>query len=116
MTGETFGQLLRRVRAERGFSQNELARQAGIDPAYVNRLERLGPGRMLGRQIALALAMALEMSYAERDRFLFTAGLSPETDWQARCEDAEAALQSVRDALGLVPDAAAPTVLRRRTG
>ena len=119
---ESFGQLLRRVRVERGFSQNELARQAGYDPAYINRLEserstrKDGQPHAPGRHVLLALAAALEMSYAERDQLLFAGGYAPETDWQARAEVAEAALQSVRDALGLVPDAAAPPFIRRRTG
>lgn len=112
---EPFGVLLRRLRVERGLSQNELARRAGVDPAYVNRLERAGPGPNIGRQIVLSLAEALEMSYAERDRLLFVAGLAPETDWQTRAEDAEAALHIISDAVGVLASAVEPTLLRRRT-
>lgn len=104
-----FGALLRRLRTERGLSQNALSRAAGVDPSYVNRLERTGPdgngaapgARTLpSRPIITALALALDLSYAERDRFLYAAGLAPEVDWQARCEEAEARLALVRDAVG----------------
>lgn len=121
MSGETFGQMLRRVRVERGFSQNELARQAGYDPAYINRMEaerstrKDGALHVPGRHVLMALAGALDLSYAERDQLLFVGGYAPETDWQTRAEVAESALQSVRDALGMVPDLAEPTMLRRRT-
>lgn len=37
---EVFGQNLRRLRHERGFSQEDLAHQAGIDRTYVSALER----------------------------------------------------------------------------
>lgn len=125
MTPETFGAMLRRLRVERAISQNELARSAGADPAYVNRLERAGEqqagGKVIrfsvpGRDIVLALADAMDLSYAERDRLLFLAGLAPEIDWQARCEDAEAALQTVREAVGALTTAVEPTFIRSRAG
>lgn len=125
MSGETFGQMLRRLRIERALSQNELARQAGVDAAYVNRLERAGEPHPNGgaikrhlpsREIILALAAVLDLSYAERDRFLFCSGLATDTDWQSRCEDAEAALQLVRDAVGALNTAVEPIDIRRRTG
>ena len=34
-----FGVALRQARVRAGLSQNALARRAGIDPAYVNRIE-----------------------------------------------------------------------------
>lgn len=135
MSGETFGQLLRRLRAERGWSQNHLARVAGINAAYVNRMERDGQPWASGepvlrhtpsRGIALALSSALDLSYAERDRFLFLAGLAPEIDWQARCEDVESALESVKAAVQVLDVVRAavvdletceePPFIRRRTG
>ena len=36
---ETFGQTLKKIRKARGISQERLADLAGIDRAYVNRLE-----------------------------------------------------------------------------
>lgn len=125
MSAETFGAMLRRLRIERGLSQNQLSIAAGIDPAYVNRLERAGEiktsGKVIketipGRSIMLSLAEVLDLSYAERDRLLFVAGLAPETDWQTRCEDIEAALQTVRDAVAVLSTAVEPTLLRSRAG
>lgn len=113
MTGETFGQTLTRIRQERGYSQSELSRLANLDASYVHQLERSdGRKRLPSRMVTLALAEALEMSYAERDRFLFCAGLAPETDWQTRAEDAEAALRTVREAVGVLTDAVEPALLR----
>lgn len=117
MTGETFGAMLRRIRVERDMGQSQLSRLAMFDASYVHQLEREdGRKRLPTRPVVLALAEALGMSYAERDRFLFIAGLAPETDWQTRAEDAEARLESVREALGMVADAAEPVDIRRRTG
>lgn len=125
MSGETFGTLVRRLRTERGLSQNQLALQAGVDPAYVNRMERAGErdanGALIrkglpGRDVIFSLSEALDLSYAERDRFLFAAGLAPETDWQARCEDVEAALYTVREAVGVLTNAVEPIALRRQVG
>lgn len=116
MSGETFGQMLRRLRIERGLSQNELARRAGCDAAYVNRFERVGPGAMVGRAIVLSVADALEMSYAERDRLLFVAGLAPCEDWQTRAEDAEVKLDVIREAIGVLTTTVEPIDFVRRTG
>lgn len=127
MSGETFGAMLKRLRIERGMSQNELARSSGVDPAYVNRLERAGEqlasGKTIkqhlpGREIMLGLAESLDLSYAERDRLLFIAGLAPEIDWQARCEDAEAVIHTIRgavgEAVGVLNGAVEPTMIRSR--
>jgi transcriptional regulator with XRE-family HTH domain len=126
VTGETFGQLLRRLRIERGFSQNALARMSGVDPAYVNRMERDDGSMSPRKPIMLALAEALDLSYAERDRLLWAAGLAPEVDWQRRCEDVEAALESVKAAVAVLETVRAavvdletieePPFIRRRTG
>lgn len=117
--------MLRRLRVERGLSQSELCRRAVVDPAYVNRLERAGQvqagGKVIketipGRGIILSIAESLDLTYAERDRLLFIAGLAPETDWQTRCEDIEAALQTVREAVGVLATAVEPTMIRSRAG
>lgn len=75
-----FGPLLRDYRVRVGLSQNQLARRAGIDPAYVNRLERSGPdGGVPRRRIVLSLAAALELGPVDRERLLIAAGLCPES-------------------------------------
>jgi transcriptional regulator with XRE-family HTH domain len=102
---EPFGRLVRARRAALGLSQNGLARLAGVDPAYVNRMER--DQRVVpGRAVILALADALELDDRETDRLLYAAGLAPVTDWQARAERAEAALETVRDALAVLDEPA----------
>jgi transcriptional regulator with XRE-family HTH domain len=114
MTGETFGQMLRahRIRAE--LSQNALARAAGIDPAYVNRIEKGIFEGHVRRGVVLSLANVLEMSDALTDRFLFAAGLAPQADYQTRAEAAEAKLDIIRQAFDLPPEVL--TFPRRLTG
>lgn len=127
--GETFGAMLKRLRIGIGISQNELARRAQCDPAYVNRMERMGQKTIGGleiatfmpsRPIALALAEGLGLSASETDRFLFTAGLAPTCDYQAIAEDLEWRFKAIREAVtDWVPasaEAAAPVEMRRRTG
>ncbi len=75
-----FGPLVREYRVRVGLSQNQLARRAGIDPAYVNRLERSGPdGGVPRRRVVLGLAAALELGPVDRERLLIAAGLCPES-------------------------------------
>jgi transcriptional regulator with XRE-family HTH domain len=102
MSGETFGSMLRRLRTERGYSQNGLARRAGVDPAYVNQIERgkrTTSGALVSpsRSVVLALCDALDLAPREADRVLWVAGLAPSIDWQARAEAAEGQLGMPRD-------------------
>jgi transcriptional regulator with XRE-family HTH domain len=107
---ETFGQMLRRLRIERALSQSALARRAGCDPGYVNRMERGTQLRQDGRvtipdrTIVLALAEVLDISQAEADRLLYAAGLAPQADYQTRAEAAEAKLDLIRQTFDLTPD------------
>ena len=75
-----FGALLRSLRVRIGLSQNQLARQAGVDPAYVNRLERASPSSssLPSRKVVLALAETLEAGPVDVERLLVAAGLCPE--------------------------------------
>lgn len=120
MTAETFGQLLRRHRLSVGLSQVQLARHSGIDPAYVNRLERgttLNASGLLtipSRAVVIGLARALDLGDSQTDRLLFAAGLAPQEDWQPRAVRAETALAAVRQALDDATAAEAePTFIRR---
>src|SRR5579859_3874255 len=74
---ETFGSLLRAYRARAGMAQNALARHTGINVGTVNRLER-DQRLPASREQALALAGALRLSAAERNRLLAAAGLPGE--------------------------------------
>jgi transcriptional regulator with XRE-family HTH domain len=96
-----FGRLVRTYRFKRGLSQNGLARLAGIDPVYVNRMER-DPLGAPSRTVVLSLAGVLDMNDRETDRLLYAAGLAPETDWQSYAERVEAALEMVRGALAVL--------------
>jgi transcriptional regulator with XRE-family HTH domain len=105
---EIFGALLRQRRIESGLSQNELARRVGIDPAYINRLERPGQLRRGGQTIRASLpsravlctiARVLGLDLRATDRLLYAAGLAPSIDWQTRAERAEAQLRAISDAL-----------------
>lgn len=76
-----FGALLRSLRVRVGLSQNQLARRAGIDPAYVNRLERAGPEStsLPSRRVVLSLADVVEAGPVDVERLLVAAGLCPES-------------------------------------
>jgi DNA-binding Xre family transcriptional regulator len=86
---ESFGAMLKLYRERltmpnphgEGFvvlSQNQLARRAAIDPAFVNRLEA-GKQQIARRPVVLRLADALECSQVETDELLIAAGLVPTT-------------------------------------
>ena len=98
MTVETFGQVLRRLRVERGISQNQMAVRAEVDAAYVHRMEsgrsyrRDGELHIPGRAIVESLARALWLSPLDTDRLLISAGYWP---WPDQPEDVERALAAV---------------------
>jgi len=94
-----FGELLRAYRVRVGMSQNQLARRSGVDPAYVNRLERASANTESGptRKVVVALWSTLVAESAESrdpltvvdlDRLLAAAGMLPETVRQAGGWDA----------------------------
>lgn len=90
-----FGGQLELLRLRHGSSQSELARRAGIDPAYVNRLER-GTGTP-SRGVVTAIWAALGASLGDRERLLVAAGLCPETiieagGWDPYLADCDAAV------------------------
>lgn len=86
----TFGAMLRGYRIRCALSQNQLARSAGCDPAYVNRLERAGAESttLPSRRMVLAIWTALiaasgrasrPITTDDRERLLVAAGLAPES-------------------------------------
>lgn len=86
-TEAAFGELLRRFRFRTGLSQNQLARLAGVDPAYVNRLER-GGASIPSRRVVLSFCDVLETSADDRERLLVAAGHCPEAILRAGGWDA----------------------------
>jgi len=113
MTTLPFSALLRSHRMSLGCSQNELARRAGCDVAYVHRMERAQDPAVPRRGVALALSVALGLDDAETDRFLYSAGLAPHEDWQSRAEVAEGRLEMLR---GVFEVPSELLKFRRRTG
>lgn len=87
---ESFGAILRRSRLRVALSQNKLARCAGIDPAYVNRMERAPTDSISfpSRKVVLALAEAVDAGPDDRERLLVAAGHCPEVIVQAGGWDA----------------------------
>lgn len=73
---EDFGSTLRRYRLRAGLSQNALAKVVGINASYINRLES-GEREAPTREVAQALARALNLAQEEVDRLLFSAGHVP---------------------------------------
>lgn len=102
-----FPALLRWFRQRAGLSQNRLARLAGIDPAYVNRIEAAPADDPVVPRLPIlaALGEALELTPPERDRLYFAAERLPPT--LSRLNQWDPALAVVADLLmapGLSPD------------
>jgi transcriptional regulator with XRE-family HTH domain len=76
--GNEFGEQLRRHRERAGLTQTALAKRAGADQSYINRLER-GEREPPRRPLVVQLADQLALSQAERQHLLLLAGHLP--DW-----------------------------------
>src|ERR1700687_6379895 len=74
-----FGATVRALRLHAGISLNELARRAGVDPAYVHRMEARGAQRppLPRRPVVLALAAAFGSDPRQADQLLALAGHAP---------------------------------------
>ncbi len=73
---ESFGSLLRQYREAAGLSQLGLSRAVGVNSGYISRLEA-GERSAPGADLVRALADALRLAPAERDRLLAAAGYLP---------------------------------------
>lgn len=69
------GKLVKRLREQRGMSQNALNRAAGLASGYVSQLESGARGKRAGRDAVLAIAQGLEATRAETEALLRAAGL-----------------------------------------
>ena len=78
--GPDFGATVRALRLDAGLSLNELARRAGVDPAYIHRIEARGAQRpaLPRRGVVQAIATALGSSARQTDTLLALAGHTPE--------------------------------------
>lgn len=74
-----FGAAVRSLRQQAGLSLNELARRAGVDPAYIHRIEARGTHRppLPRRAVVQAIAAALGSSPRQADQLLALAGHTP---------------------------------------
>lgn len=70
-----FGSLLRSFRERAGLSQSALARRAGLDPSFVNRLE--SGQRSAERAVAEKLVEALALGPPDADALLAAGGYLP---------------------------------------
>jgi transcriptional regulator with XRE-family HTH domain len=77
--GPLFGARVHALRLQAGLSLNELARRAGVDPAYIHRIEARNAQRptLPRRGIVLAIAAALGSDPRQTDQLLALAGHTP---------------------------------------
>ncbi|MDQ3809919.1 MAG: helix-turn-helix domain-containing protein [Chloroflexota bacterium] len=92
-----FGAAVRAHRLGLGMSLNKLARGAGVDPAYIHRIESAAAPRppVPRRAVVVAIAGALRLDRRQTDELLARAGYVP---------DVLLALGGWDDALGLVAE------------
>jgi hypothetical protein len=81
-----FGATVHALRLQVGISLNELARRAGVDPAYIHRIEGRGPTSgaagaqrppLPRRPVVTAIAAALGSDARQTDQLLALAGHTP---------------------------------------
>jgi transcriptional regulator with XRE-family HTH domain len=74
-----FGATVRALRLQAGLSLNELARRAGVDPAYIHRIEARGAQRppLPRRPVVVAIAAAFGSDPRQADQLLALAGHTP---------------------------------------
>jgi transcriptional regulator with XRE-family HTH domain len=77
--GSQFGARVQALRLQAGLSLNELARRAGVDPAYIHRIEARRAQRptLPRRGVVLAIAAALGSNRHQADQLLALAGHTP---------------------------------------
>jgi transcriptional regulator with XRE-family HTH domain len=74
------GSAVRALREAVGMSLNQLARRAGVDPAYIHRIESTAIERspLPRRPVVLGIAGALGLDRRQTDQLLTLAGYAPE--------------------------------------
>ena len=73
-----FAELLQRLRLKAGLSQNALAKKAGVDPSYINRIER-SERQPPSLGVIHDIARALELDEFSTNQLLLSAGYAPAT-------------------------------------
>lgn len=90
--------MVRRLRLEIGLSQNQFARRSGVDPAYINRIEKQDGHASPSRAVVLRMSDVLGLDVDEADRLLYAFGHAGRVDWQAAWERVAAAMPAVVEA------------------
>ncbi len=75
-----FGAAVRLLRLQAGLSLNELARRAGVDPAYIHRIESTAGSHrppLPRRAVVQSIAVALGSNARQTDQLLALAGHVP---------------------------------------
>lgn len=74
-----FGAAVHALRQQAGLSLNALARRAGVDPAYIHRIEARGGKRppLPRRGVVLSIAAALGSDVRQSEQLLALAGHAP---------------------------------------
>jgi transcriptional regulator with XRE-family HTH domain len=77
---QAFGAAVHALRLASGLSLNQLARRAGVDPAYIHRIESRATERppLPRRAVVLSIAGALELDRRRTDELLTQAGYAPD--------------------------------------
>jgi transcriptional regulator with XRE-family HTH domain len=77
---QAFGAAVHALRLGSGLSLNQLARRAGVDPAYIHRIESRAIERppLPRRAVVLSIAAALELDRRRTDELLTQAGYAPD--------------------------------------
>lgn len=74
----SFAELLQRLRLKAGLSQNALAKKAGVDPSYINRIEK-GERQPPSLSVVHDIARALDLEEFSTNQLLLSAGYAPAT-------------------------------------
>lgn len=74
---QAFGQIIRKARKDKGYSQRELAKLLGLDFTYLSKLENNRADYPPKEEIIRALANSLELNPEE---LIFLAGRIPHND------------------------------------
>lgn len=93
-----FAELLKRLRIDAGLSQSSLAQKAGVDPSYINRIEK-GQRQPPSQSIIRELATALELDSFNTGQLLLSAGYAASTPKEPQF-DFHPGLHLVNDFLG----------------
>ena len=76
-TAESFGELIKQARKDKGYSQKELAKKLGVDFTYLSKLENDRGDYAPKEQVIRGLARHLDL---EEEELIFLAGRIPQED------------------------------------